>query len=256
MLSMSQGKRKVLNDKTHCFWLESRNRTSNHHVVLSLPPHKLHGKVKTTDDLFVINLLKSLKGFNYNICSFQVFKTNICSKVEVYMSRLYKHDFLSFLLQKAEKNTKPQTRNRKTFCPSNANAHSVSSFLFFNLFFNSGSRKYSKQTSEVFFHMRQVSSFPDYNRFLTSLRWDELIQVRRLRLKIPHHQLEVPFCATNESHGIGSLVHSHTNFPIIRDSHYHLYSLTKEILSVCHIFCLERWKNLFVLDRTPKIKFW
>lgn len=79
------------------------------------PPHKLHGKVKTTDDLFVINLLKSLKGFNYNICSFQVFETSICSKVEVYMSRLYKHHFLSFLLQKAEmelkknQNYKPET---------------------------------------------------------------------------------------------------------------------------------------------------
>lgn len=122
MLSMSQGKRKVLNDKTHCFWLESRNRTSNHHVVLSLPPHKLHGKVKNTDNLFVINLLKSLKGFNYNICSFQVFKTNICSKVEVYMSRLYKHHFLSFLLQKAEmelekKNNKPTNPKQENVLP-------------------------------------------------------------------------------------------------------------------------------------------
>lgn len=104
--------------------------------------------------------------------------------------------------------------------------------------------------------MRQVSSFPDYNRFLTSLRWDELIKLGDWDWSSSHHQLEVPFSATNESHGIRSLVHSHTNFPIIRDSHYHLYSLTKEILSVCHIFCLECWKNLFVLDRTSKIKFW
>lgn len=164
--------------------------------------------------------------------------------------------FLVFFYRRLKKtqNHKPETG--KLSAPLMQMLIQWAAFFFFNLFFNSGSRKYSKQTSEVFFHMRQVSSFPDYNRFLTSLRWDELIQVRRLRLKFPHHQLEVPFCATNESHGIGSLVHSHTNFPIIRDSHYHLYSLTKEILSVCHIFCLERWKNLFVLDRTPKIKFW
>lgn len=97
MFSIYQGKRKVHSkNKTRNSMLESRKGTFDPHVLLSLC--KLYQKIKTTDNLSVINLLKSFSGFNLGDYSYQ----NICSflyKTTCSIDRLYKKHFLWFLLQ-------------------------------------------------------------------------------------------------------------------------------------------------------------
>lgn len=164
----------------------------------------------------MINLLKSLKGFNCNIYSSHFQSKHLVQKGR-YTSRLYKRHLLRFLLQKAEielnkegKKGKEQERSRKTFCPSNANGpfREQIFFLSFFLFFNSGSGKYSKQISEAFSIRGKFLTFPDYNRFLTSLRSDALIKFGNWDLSSFHQQLEVSFPTTNESRGTGSLFYT------------------------------------------------
>lgn len=131
-----------------------------------------------------------------------------------HMSRVYKHHFLRFLLQKADTEMiKKKKRNRKTFCPFNTYVHSVSSLVPPfppPPFFSSTVVVESIQNRHLkfFFHMMQVFYFSDYNRLLTTLRSDALIKLWNWDLSSSYHQLEVSFSAVNENHGTGWLFYT------------------------------------------------